>query len=103
MRECEQLSVACINSPASVTISGDTSAIETLSSKLDEAGTFWRILRTNGKAYHSQHCQEIGKQYEKMLHDVVKLTPPSTTRSITIISTVTGENLTASMPPGVNY
>jgi acyl transferase domain-containing protein len=47
----EQIRVACINSPESVTVSGNLSAIEKITGCLQTVGAFVRRLKTNGNAY----------------------------------------------------
>ncbi|KAE8163750.1 hypothetical protein BDV40DRAFT_299096 [Aspergillus tamarii] len=59
--------VACINSPQSVTISGDKECIDTISVSLQAEGVFARKLKTDGRAYHSHHMAAIGTMYEKLL------------------------------------
>ncbi|KAI1089063.1 putative polyketide synthase [Rostrohypoxylon terebratum] len=59
--------VACINSPESVTISGDSDGIDVIFSELQTRGIFARKLRTDGRAYHSHHMTVIGHEYEKLL------------------------------------
>ncbi|KAH8653815.1 hypothetical protein BX600DRAFT_527092 [Xylariales sp. PMI_506] len=63
----EQIKIAAMNSPDSVTLSGDADAIQKLSVTLTENGVFNRILRTGGNAYHSHHMASIGQQFEEML------------------------------------
>ncbi|KAI5780380.1 hypothetical protein EDC01DRAFT_667947 [Geopyxis carbonaria] len=62
----KQVSVACINSPSSVTLSGDALVIAELKSYFDQKKIFSRILQTNGRAYHSQHMLTVGPRYEDM-------------------------------------
>ena len=62
-----QITVACVNSPESVTLSGDADAIETLQACLQRDGIFTRSLKTGGKAYHSSHMKSIGENYELQL------------------------------------
>ncbi|KAI1208447.1 putative polyketide synthase [Annulohypoxylon truncatum] len=59
--------VACINSPESVTISGDSDGVDTAFDALQTEGIFARKLRTDGRAYHSHHMTVIGHEYEKLL------------------------------------
>ena len=61
--------IACINSPKSVTFSGDVSAINELHSTLEEQGVFSRRLKVN-VAYHSFHMKTIAKEYSRLLHDI---------------------------------
>ncbi|ETS86665.1 hypothetical protein PFICI_00493 [Pestalotiopsis fici W106-1] len=59
--------IAAINSPNSVTLSGDTPAIEQLAKALTSDGVFNRMLRTGGNAYHSHHMIPLGADYSTML------------------------------------
>ncbi|KAI3343473.1 putative polyketide synthase [Ustulina deusta] len=58
--------VGCHNSPSSVTLSGDTDALETVKTNLDAQGIFTRAVKT-GKAYHSHHMAPVSEQYEKLV------------------------------------
>ena len=70
--------VACINSPKSVTISGDAPAIDLLLSDLQSQGTFARKLKTGGRAYHSHHMLALGEEYQSLLaQSLSKLEPSS--------------------------
>ncbi|KAI1126739.1 hypothetical protein F5Y10DRAFT_293418 [Nemania abortiva] len=62
-----RLQVAAINSPGSVTVSGDVSAIEALATHLAVDGVFHRLLKTGGMAYHSHHMIALGREYEDKL------------------------------------
>ncbi|KAI0502734.1 hypothetical protein F5B22DRAFT_640677 [Xylaria bambusicola] len=62
-----QMRIAAINSPGSVTISGDAMAIEALAKRLAVDGVFHRLLRTGGIAYHSHHMVDLGQEYEDSL------------------------------------
>ncbi|KAM3079651.1 hypothetical protein ACMFMG_006064 [Clarireedia jacksonii] len=64
------LRVACINSPESTTVSGESDAIDTLLSALQAQEVFVRKLKTDEKAYHSHLMQEIGQYYEDLLEPV---------------------------------
>lgn len=63
-----QASIACVNSPASVTVSGDIKAVEKLQSLIEEAypGTFARKLQVD-TAYHSHHMNLVAKEYTRSL------------------------------------
>ncbi|KAI8628831.1 hypothetical protein F5Y19DRAFT_435045 [Xylariaceae sp. FL1651] len=65
LRNC--LRIGCFNSPDSVTLSGDSDAIERLHGSLTEKKVFARRLLTNGRAYHSHHMKTVGAQYESLL------------------------------------
>ncbi|KAH8430189.1 uncharacterized protein LDX57_007859 [Aspergillus melleus] len=59
--------VACINSPSSVTVSGDLNAIEELEGLAKELGVFVRRLRINA-AFHSHFMEQLAQPYlEQML------------------------------------
>lgn len=62
-----KINVACVNSPESVTISGDVDGIQELKASLDSQGIFARLLKTDGKAYHSHHMAALGEEYEQHL------------------------------------
>jgi acyl transferase domain-containing protein len=61
--------VACVNSPSSLTISGDEEAIDELKAKLDEQGAFARKLQVE-VAYHSHHMALVADMYRSFLADV---------------------------------
>ena len=63
----QQASVACINSPDNVTLSGDANAIQIISISLQREGKFVRKLKTGGKAYHSNHMKVLGAAYESQI------------------------------------
>ncbi|EAA36364.1 ketoacyl-synt-domain-containing protein [Neurospora crassa] len=85
-----KIRVACVNSPESVTISGDTEGIETLRAQFDQAGTFARVLKTDGKAYHSHHMAVIGQEYEDLLTEALDGDDfPTTSNGVRFISSVT--------------
>lgn len=61
--------VACVNSPSSVTISGDESAIDELKEVLDEKKIFARKLAV-AAAYHSHHMQLVGENYRNFISHI---------------------------------
>ncbi|CAG8910253.1 unnamed protein product [Penicillium egyptiacum] len=63
----DKMCVACINSPDSVTLSGDESAVDCMVATLEGRKIFARKLKTDGRAYHSHHMLAIGKQYESLV------------------------------------
>ena len=62
-----EVKVAAINSPDSVTLSGDESAIDEIATAMTAASIFNRKLKTGGNAYHSHHMIPIGSDYVEML------------------------------------
>lgn len=81
----ETVNVACINSPTSVTLSGDAAAIDEIASKLEEDGVFNRRLAVP-VAYHSSHMAAIGEFYLAALE---KLQPRQFKPSVRMVSSVT--------------
>ena len=61
--------IACINSPRSITVSGDVVAINELHFRLEAEEVFSRKLRVN-VAYHSVHMISIAEDYCKSLGDL---------------------------------
>ncbi|KAF1955974.1 polyketide synthase [Byssothecium circinans] len=59
--------IAAVNSPDSVTLSGDESAIKNVAAKLNEDKVFNRELKTGGNAYHSHHMFALGEPYNSTL------------------------------------
>ena len=84
------LTVACINSPKNVTVSGDEALIDVLKSCLDSDQIFARKL-TTGVAYHSPRMQEIASEYRASIQGLERAKPIS--RRTTMISSVTGEQI----------
>lgn len=60
--------VACINSPRSVTLSGDRDQVLKISELLGNDGITNKLLSV-GVAYHSHHMQTVAHEYEVMLND----------------------------------
>lgn len=69
------LNIACINSPISVTVSGDLPAIHELQSKLKASEIFNRKLKVD-VAYHSHHMKVVAEEYLDSL-STIGSTPPS--------------------------
>ena len=61
--------VACINSPSSITVSGDSPAIAELEEILKAKGAFARKLEVE-VAYHSHHMASVAKEYLKAMSEV---------------------------------
>ncbi|TVY84107.1 Reducing polyketide synthase DEP5 [Lachnellula suecica] len=89
--------IACINSPESVTISGDLDAVIQITSHFQSEGTFVRRLKTDGKAYHSHHMAVLGQEYEELL-SAANLLPAAKLEqtehlATTMVSSVTGRKI----------
>ncbi|KAI1121034.1 polyketide synthase-like protein [Nemania abortiva] len=63
----DAISIACVNSPKSVTLSGTHDAINDLFRATQQRHIFSRKLETGGRAYHSAMMQEVGAIYEDFL------------------------------------
>ncbi|KAK2799711.1 hypothetical protein FQN49_008943, partial [Arthroderma sp. PD_2] len=87
-----QIVVACINSPLSVTFSGDAAALEKLKADLDKDDVFNRPLNVD-VAYHSHHMVPIGEKYQMDIQDI---NPRPNKNAVTMVSSVTGEKVTGS-------
>ena len=83
--------VACINSPSSITISGDADQVEALRVLLDEHKVFARKLKVD-VAYHSQHMNLIATQYGSSIRDLAP--GEANENSPVMVSSVTGQEVT---------
>lgn len=79
--------IACVNSPRSVTVSGDRTAVISLQSKLEARHIFVRRLGVN-TAYHSHHMDIIANSYLAALKELPK---PKPNKETLFYSSVTGE------------
>ena len=95
----KKIRVACVNSPESVTISGDASAIDTMLSILQDRGTFARKLKTDGRAYHSHHMLAFGEEYQELLDQAFSTLDPSSKfpSGALWVSSVTGKPVDTSI------
>ena len=62
-----QVTVACVNSPENITLSGNSDGIDEIFTELQRTKKFARRLHTGNKAYHSYMMQEVGNEYEHLL------------------------------------
>ncbi|KAL4915051.1 hypothetical protein BDW62DRAFT_204029 [Aspergillus aurantiobrunneus] len=92
--------IACENSPASVTLSGDAEAVQSVLSTLqaERPEVFQRALKVN-KAYHSHHMQEVGHLYDRLIADQLRPQPPQ----VPFYSTVTMDQLHQAADFGSQY
>ncbi|RAK99273.1 type I polyketide synthase [Aspergillus ibericus CBS 121593] len=86
--EGSTVQVACLNSPQSVTVSGDLAGIDGLVAALQSAGVFVRKLKTDGKAYHSYQMGVVGAEYEKLLQEADTFVDAQANTSARMFSTV---------------
>lgn len=84
--------VGCINSPDSVTLSGDLDAIDYVASQLEKDGVFARKLKVP-MAYHSHHMQHMAQEYTDSLRAILPAT--RTWSGALFASPVTGDIITS--------
>ncbi len=84
-RRQDRLSLAAVNGPHSVTISGEATAIEDLAKRLDDEGVFCRRLAVE-YAFHSPQMDPVEQELLRCLADIQA--GPTTTP---MISTVSGD------------
>ena len=83
--------VACVNSPSSVTVSGDASGIEELQPMIEADKAFARRLNVDA-AYHSHHMQIVAEDYLECLRD---FEPEGDFDGVIFSSSVTGGRITS--------
>ncbi|KXH41518.1 PKSN polyketide synthase for alternapyrone biosynthesis protein [Colletotrichum salicis] len=64
--------IACVNSPSSVTLSGDQDAVTKLCNVISADGKFARMLRVK-TAYHSPHMATVAQEYLSKMGSIVPL------------------------------
>ncbi|PKX89224.1 type I polyketide synthase [Aspergillus novofumigatus IBT 16806] len=90
--------VACVNSPSSVTLSGDVDALEQLRAILDERKVFARRLKVE-MAYHSRHMNRVFGSYAELIADLKPIprkyneNENEDGRIPTMVSSVTGQEV----------
>ncbi|QQK40270.1 polyketide synthase [Penicillium digitatum] len=84
--------IACVNSPQSVTLSGDTDRIEQLEKLIQADKLFARKLRVQ-TAYHSPHMYDLADEYKEALQCI--LPQEGRQGTIAMFSSVTTERVHA--------
>ena len=87
-----QVSVACINSPRNITLSGSKTQIDALATMLEQDHVFIRKLNVT-VAYHSQAMKEVADIYGMLIHNIEAGKPSS--KAPSMFSTVTGTMIPA--------
>jgi acyl transferase domain-containing protein len=90
-----RLSLACINSPSSTTISGDKDALEEMKSILESKNIMAKLLAVD-VAYHSHHMKAVADQYLSALQG---LESSEARDDIQLFSSVTGQLKTSGFGP----
>lgn len=86
------VSVACINSPTNVTLSGDETAIDQLQADLEKDSVFARKIKT-GVAYHSPAMHEVAEEYLSSMGQLKPGEPHGSNPSM--VSSVTSQKAAA--------
>ncbi|KAH9870202.1 hypothetical protein J1614_007125 [Plenodomus biglobosus] len=88
------LSVACINSPSNVTLSGEISAVKSLREALEEKEIFAKTLAVK-IAYHSKVMAAGASEYRHLIGDIKPQTEPGPGmhHSVAFYSSVSGEKI----------
>ncbi|KAK7757632.1 Type I Iterative PKS [Diatrype stigma] len=86
-----KVTIACINSPVSVTLSGDEDAVLSIHETLDKAGVFNRLLAVT-TAYHSRHMYQCAEEYFDSIREIPQWPTGS---SPVMYSSVTGNTIDA--------
>ncbi|KAL8805875.1 MAG: hypothetical protein Q9182_001656 [Xanthomendoza sp. 2 TL-2023] len=81
--------IACSNSPSSVTLSGDSTAMKEIQNYFEKHEISARLLKVD-TAYHSHHMRKIASQYLSSLKD---MPPIATSRHTSFFSSVTATQL----------
>ncbi|KAI1771028.1 hypothetical protein F4818DRAFT_454916 [Hypoxylon cercidicola] len=79
--------VACVNSPSNVTVSGEVATLDSLKAILDERNVFARRLKVE-VAYHSPHMHQCSGEYYASIADIKQQAVEQ--RSVTMVSSVLG-------------
>ncbi|KAK8102439.1 KR domain-containing protein [Apiospora sp. TS-2023a] len=97
--------VACHNSPALVTLSGDADALQTVKEKLDKDTVFARVVKTGGKAYHSFHMKPAAVMYHDLMHEASAhmMHRARKTTDAVMVSSVTNSALDSARPLDADY
>lgn len=87
-----QVRVACVNSPTSITLSGEVSVLEVLRAQLDERGIFARRLKVD-VAYHSAHMHSVSMDYYTCIAELAQPDEDALDPAVTMVSSVTGSEI----------
>jgi acyl transferase domain-containing protein/NADPH:quinone reductase-like Zn-dependent oxidoreductase len=101
----DKVVVACHNSPALVTLSGDADALDAVKGKLDADKVFARTVSTGGKAYHSFHMKPAAAIYQDLMSKArshVMFSPRKVTDAV-MMSSVTTTILDSNRPLDADY
>lgn len=92
------VTVACENSPNSITASGDDAALDMLANELNARGTFNRKLHVD-VAYHSAHMKLVEDDYMATIKDI----NPKDVDGVQFYSSLLGSKLDTTLSLGPSY
>lgn len=85
----DSIAIGCVNSPISITLTGDKIALQQLQFKLQAENISYRLLQVDN-AYHSAEMIEVGDKY---LRYIGHLDPKIASSGVTYYSTVYGKQI----------
>ncbi|KAJ5215071.1 Type I Polyketide synthases (Type I PKS) [Penicillium chermesinum] len=94
--------VACVNSPSSVTLSGDVDAIAQLETLISGDGKFARKLKVT-TAYHSPHMREVSSTYLDMIGELQPKEADGEGEAPVMYSSLTGSIVTSAKELNAQY
>ncbi|KAK9800099.1 hypothetical protein SCARD494_01892 [Seiridium cardinale] len=94
--------IACINSPSSVTLSGDVDALDEVVSCMEKDGIFARRLKVP-MAYHSHHMVPMAEEYTTRLNELLSGVDRKVEGRPAFASPVTGDLITTSKLPAEHW
>lgn len=86
--------IACVNSPSSVTLSGDIEALEEVAERLEDDAVTARKLKVP-LAYHSHHMKKMANDYEAALGTVIPSNTEDRELQTIFASPITGDIITS--------
>ncbi|KAK4178924.1 putative polyketide synthase [Triangularia setosa] len=86
----ESAVIACINSPSSVTLSGDLDTIHTLEKLVSADGKFARMLKVK-TAYHSPHMRAVAQGYLERIGQINTVATDANNNTTVMYSSLTGK------------
>lgn len=87
----DKVTVACVNAPASTTLSGDSTAIDAMASALQQRKIWCRRLKVQ-VAYHSSHVAAVSGDYYQSM-ETIEPVEPVADNCTRMISSVMGEEV----------
>jgi|GEM_PF-1295335 len=90
-----KVSIAAVNSPQAVVLSGEPEAISELKARADSDGVFCRLVNSNGIAFHSPQMDPLAEELEQALSDLKPQLGHTRFYSTVTAANLPGKNLDA--------